>query len=396
MIGNEIGYTECDNSDCEYWNSVQPIMGRYTCKGILPKDRAAGSEDDSSCHDAADDELEVSKWSDDSDDEQPVSRLRCPGTFRVSAKQAYYASHLFCAAGSHRCKRTHCKRDKATKKAAREARSRAVKLAKEVEKEVKRELMEKEKQRKKEWLDDLRKEGERAWGKPRKEQEKQLVQQPAQPVKRLKRETRRLPVIVRTPVACDAASESSTLVDHSTDTDETAYSPPPSPPPSAPTTPTTPGLRRRNTPPRPRPTGIVWDESWSTLPARRAPQAQYPLISRSPDKSRTTASPDTSTTTLPDISSLSISPLPARNKKRSGARVGAGYARSYGALRPLRVSYKNGMVITHFGTLLPPREASQTGGKGVKSKSQSRVYRGPGQRRYLILSKVDVLEKTVW
>jgi hypothetical protein len=193
----EVGYNECDNPDCKYWNSVQPVVGRYKCKGFLPRTRAAALENDAKqirpCRDAADDEPEVSRWSDDSDDEELGSR--CPGTYAVSAKQAYYASHLFCAAGSEHCKRTNFKQDKAARKAARRARSTAVKLAKEVEKEFKRELME-EKRRKKEWLEDLRREGERAWGKPRKEHEKQVAQQPAQPVKRLKREIRRLPLIV--------------------------------------------------------------------------------------------------------------------------------------------------------------------------------------------------------
>ena len=380
---------------------MQPVVGRYKCKGFLPHTRAAPLENDAKqirpCRDTEDDEPEASRWSDDSDDEELGSR--CPGTYAVSAKQAYYASHLFGTAGSD-CKRTNFQRDKVARKAARKARSKAAKLAKEVEKEFKRELMEKEKRRKKEWLEDLRREGERAWGKPRKEQEKQGVQQPAQPVKRLKREIRRLPLIVRTPAPCDTAdtgSESSTLVDH-TDTEETAYTPPPSPSPT-PSTPTTPVLRRRDTPPRPRPTGMVWDEAWTTLPARRrAPQAQYPLISRSPNKSHTkqqSVDADASITSLPDISK--ISPLFARNRKANGARyafsVGAGYTRSCGAPRPLRVSYKNGVSITHFGTLLPPPQvpAAKTGGKNVKSKSQSRVYSRPDQRRYLILSKVDVL-----
>ena len=392
----EVGYNECDNPDCKYWNSVQPVVGRYKCKGFLPRTRAAAAKQIRPCRDAADDGPEVSRWSDDSDDEELGSR--CPGTYAVSAKQAYYASHLFCAAGSENYKRTNFKRDKAARKAARKARSNAVKLAKEIDKEFKRELMEKEKRRKREWLEDLQREGERAWEKPRKAHEKQVAQQPAQPVKRLKREIRRLPLIVRTPVSCDTTdtgSESSTLVDH-TDTEETACTPPPSPPPS---TPTTPVLRRRDTPPRPRPTGMVWDEAWATLPARRrAPQAQYPLISRSPNKSHSkqqNADADASTTSLPDMSSLS--PLFARNRKTNGARyvfsVGAGYTRSYGVPRPLRVSYKNGMAITHFGTLVPPPQAAaKTGGKNVKSKPQSRVYSGgPGQRRYLILSKVDVL-----
>lgn len=379
---------------------MHPAVGRYKCKGFVPHTRAAALENDAKqirpCRDGADDEPEVSRWSDDSDDEELGSR--CPGTYEVSAKQAYYASHLFFAAGSEHSKRTNVKRDKATRKAAREARSKAVKLAKEVEQEFKRELMEKEKRRKKEWLEDLRREGERAWGKPRKGHEKQgqVVQQPAQPVKRLKRETRRLPLIVRTPVSCDNAdtcSESSTLVDHSTDTEETAYTPPSSPLPS---TPTTPVLRRRDTPPRPRPTGRVWDDAWTTLPARRrAPQAQYPLISRSPNKSHTKQqNADASATSLPDMSS--ISPLFSRNRKTNGARyafsVGAGYTKSYSAPRPLRVSYKNGMAITHFGTLVPPTQAAAKAcGKNVRSKSRSRVYSGSGQRRYLILSKVDVL-----
>jgi len=148
----EVGYNKCDNPDCKYWNSVQPVMGHYNCKGFIPKPDATGTESGSNQRRAAaGGEPDVSKWSDDSDDEEPASRQRCPGTYTVSAKQAYFASHLFCAAGSEHCKRARAKlkQDKAARKAAREARSKAAKLAKEVEKEFKRDLMKREARKKK-------------------------------------------------------------------------------------------------------------------------------------------------------------------------------------------------------------------------------------------------------
>lgn len=393
----EVGYNKCDNPDCKYWNSLQPAMGHYNCKGLISKPDVTDIESGSNQRpSAAGGEPDVSKWSDDSDDEAPTSRQRCSGTYTVSAKQAYFASHLFCA-GSRRARAT-LKRDKAARKAAREAKSKAAKLAKEVEKEFKRDLMEREMRKKKEWLDDLGKETERWLTKAQgKDEEKQDVQQPTDPVKRLKRETRRLPITIRKPVSGDITdSESSTIAS----TDETADYLPQTPPQSAPPTP---NLRRRDTPPRPRPKGVVWDESSIT-----PPRVQYPLISRSPNKPSTTkptspnTSLNTSTSSLPDISG--ISPLFERKRNKNGnesneltgARsspgLSAAYARSYGAPRPQRVSYKNGVVISHFGTLMP---STRVGGKSGEKKSQSKPKvvgrQWQGQRRYLVLSKVDVL-----
>ena len=401
----EFGYNKCDNPDCKYWNSVQPVIGHYNCKGFIPKPDATGTENGSNQHRAAaGGELDVSKWSDDSDDEASASQQRCPGTYTVSAKQAYVASHLFCAAGSEHCKRARAKlkQDKAARKAAREARSKAAKLAKEVEKEFKRDLMEREVRKKKEWLEDLRKEKDR-W--LTKAEEKQDVQQPAEPVKRLKRETRRLPITIRKAVSGDTAdSESSTIASHA-DTDETIDSLPQTPPQSAPPTP---NLRRRGTPPRPRPKGVVWDESSITPPR----VAQYPLISRSPNKLGTSkpASPNTSlntsTSSLPDISPISPLFEKYRNKNgnesnglvgaRSSPGLGAAYTRSYRTRRPQRVSYKNGVVITHFGTLMPTatrvdRKSGDGGEKKPQSKTKVVGRQWQGQRRYLVLSKVDVL-----
>jgi len=405
----EVGYNKCDNPDCKYWNSVQPVMGHYNCKGFIPKPDATGTESGSNQRRAAaGGEPDVSKWSDDSDDEEPASRQRCPGTYTVSAKQAYFASHLFCAAGSEHCKRARAKlkQDKAARKAAREARSKAAKLAKEVEKEFKRDLMKREARKKKEWLEDLRKEKERWLTKAQgKGEEKQDVQQPAEPVKRLKRETRRLPVTIRKPASGDTADSESSIIASYTDTDETADSLPQTPPQSAPPTP---NLRRRDTPPRPRPKGVVWDESSITPP--RA--AQYPLISRSPNKLSTNkpASPNTSlntsTSSLPDISGISPFFEKYKNKigndsngltgARSSPGLSAAYTRSYGTRRPQRVSYKNGVVITHFGTLMPTTtRVDGKSGDGGEKKTQSKTKvvgrQWQGQRRYLVLSKVDVL-----
>ncbi|KAF8338365.1 hypothetical protein F5887DRAFT_1238560 [Amanita rubescens] len=291
----EVGYNKCDNPDCKYWNSVQPVIGHYNCKGFIPKPDATGTENGSNQHRAA------------AGGEPDCIQVYPP-------KQAYFASHLFCAAGSEHCKRARAKlkQDKASRKAAREARSKAAKLAKEVEKEFKRDLMEREVRKKKEWLEDLRKGKDRWLTKAQgKGEEKQDVQQPAEPVKRLKRETRRLPVTIRKAVSGDTAdSESSTIASH-VDTDDSL---PQTPPQSAPPTP---NLRRRDTPPRPRPKGVVWDESSITPPR----VAQYPLISRSPNRlDSKPASPNTSlntsTSSLPDISG--ISPLFEKYRNKNG------------------------------------------------------------------------------
>ncbi|KAK2460303.1 hypothetical protein APHAL10511_007692 [Amanita phalloides] len=311
----ELGYNKCDNPDCKYRNSLQAAKGRYKCKGFLPKP-GIGSQSKSELprrrHGTAGDE---SDKSDDNGGGGSVRRERCPGTYHVSSDHAYYAAHLFRMSNRGHCKRADWERGKATRKAAREARSRAVKLAGEVERELNRELVLREKESVR-----MGREG------PSGEKNTDEIQQP---VKRLKREIRRLPMIIRTAVPSNADAPSS-------------------PPPASPKPP---ALRRRNVsdnPPRPRPVAVFLEKFSLASPClpQTAPvsRAQYPVVSRPAFSARNRSASmndvnDRATDQTQEQKEDSDSPFRLRR------RVTYAQARW--------VSYKNGLVITHLGALVP-------------------------------------------
>ena len=165
---------------------------------------------------------------------------------------------------------------------------------------------------------------------------------PIQQVKRLKRETRRLPITIKTgsPAGFDVTANDDLPCTSSTMLLSPHQGSPQSSQPDLP--PALPPRRRlsESAVPRPRPTGVMWDDSVPAhdgpfLPSRRA---RYPPISSS-EKGR-----------------IDGRPVP----------------------KPT-VSTKNGITITHFGMLLPAP-------KRLPGAAHKRIVSSDGQR-YPVLGR---------
>ncbi|KAM6490543.1 hypothetical protein JOM56_013886 [Amanita muscaria] len=342
----QLGYNKCDNPYCAFKNSLQPVEGRYNCLG--PVVTSANLKLFSS----ADPRSSGSTTSSDDDS----SLQYCTGTYVVTKEQAHHVSHLFCVVETDHSKRV--KRDKAAKKASRDARYRAEKLAEEVHKDLDGEYAlrkaEAKERSKKDKLENRRNGGKSRDRKPQDPDD-------LPPVKRLRKEERRLPIIIRTgPLPTAVAEGSNATVGDDDDGDIPCSS---SPFPLSPSTqanlghlasskPTPPPLflcRRVRSGNAPQPSGIVWDDSVPALCGRSQSmrRAQYPPISSTRGRSR----------------SGSIDTVAGRSPTN--------------APKPW-VSSKNGVTITHFGTLLPAARCLSG-----RSDKENPVVSSSG-KRYLI------------